>query len=575
VIPTFQRDAARTGWDDDEPSLTPQAVSGSSWGALWSSDPLDTFTSSDGTVYAPHVYASPLYADDMTIVGGPYDGLRLSVLFVATSNSFAYAINAVGSSCGGRTVPYGAVLWKTRLAAPVIKNGVAEGGFDGGVPIGVLGTPILRLDETPPRIYVVTADGAAPSTYRAFALDARSGQPLPGWPVVIDPTTTAAVAPLGAPGFGHPDENQRAGLNLSPDGGTLYIGFSGLGWMMGLDTRTAQLASAFPGGPIAAVEQAGIWASAGPAVDANGTVYATTGNGSIAGVNQPGYWGESLLAWSPSQLTLTGTYTPFNYCQLEAADADVGGNSPMLFDIDGNSTSTPHLVAFGSKQGNVYLLDRDNLPGRLDARQPCGSDASQDASLLAPGPQPQFGTRGPLNVFGPYSECAVTNTTGSPCFNNVDYAKMRSAPALFTDPSGATYVFVSGASKLAQSVTSAPPSIARLRVVTQADSPAYLALDAANAQVAFMNPGSPVVTSARGEHPMVWVLDENAQRVASILDPNAPHPILYAFDATTMQLVWRSPDNELAVGGKYNIPAIVHGTVYVATDRVQAYGLRP
>jgi outer membrane protein assembly factor BamB len=512
----------------------------------------------------------------VTVAGGPYDGARASVLYVATSNSFAYAINAVGSRCGGREIPYGAVLWKTQLATPIAKNGVAEGGFDGGVPIGVLATPIARFDESPPRLYVVTADGTAPSRYRVLALDARSGQVLPGWPVVIEPVAVATVAPPGAPVFGQPDENQRAGLNLSPDGGILYVGFSGLGWMIAIDTRAPQLTVAFPGGPVAATEQAGIWASAGPAVDAAGTVYATTGNGSVGAANQPGYWGESLLAWS-SRLQLTGTYTPFNYCQLEFADADVGGDSPMIFDVDAALTSTPHLVIFGSKQGNVYLLDRDNLPGRLDARQPCGTDASQDTSLVPPTAEPQFGARGPLNVFGPYSECAAapTDVNASPCFNNVDYAKMRSAPALYRDPSGATYVFVSGASKLAQSVTSVPPSLARLRVVTQAGAPAYLALDAFNPEVAFVNPGSPVVTSAQGQHPIVWVLDENAQRVASIADPSAPHPILYAFDGTTTQLLWRSPDGELDVGGKYNTAAIAHGIVYVATDRVQAYGVRP
>jgi outer membrane protein assembly factor BamB len=571
LIPTFQGDARRTGWYDNEPALTPDAVAGPAWDMLWGSDLLDTFTDSHGTVYAPHAYASPLYVDDMAIVGGPYDGTRASVLYVATSNAFTYAINAVGTDCDGVTIPYGAVLWRARLGTPVEKGVVLHGAFDGGVAVGVLATPILRIDESPPRLYVVTADGS-PLTYRVFALDARSGRPLPGWPVTIDPPAVAAVAPPQAPAFGQNEEDQRAGLNSSPDGSLLYVGFSGLGWMMAVDTRAPRLASAFPGGPVGADEQGGIWASAGPAVDGSGTVYATTGNGTIGAANKPGFWGESLLAWSPP-LQLAGTYTPFNYCQLELADADVGGDSPMLFDVDSRLTSTPHLVVFGSKQGNVYLLDRDHLPGALDARPPCASDASGDASLLPPGVQPQFGTRGPLNVFGPYSECVAPPTATSPCFNNVDFAKMRSAPARYQDTSGATYVFVSGASKLGNSTTTAPPSLVRLAVAAQG-GPAYLSVDAVNADVAFVNPGSPVVTSAHGQHPMVWVLDENAQRVASLADPKAPHPILYAFDAATMKLVWRSPDNQLDVGGKYNVPAIAHGVVYVATDRVQAYGAR-
>jgi hypothetical protein len=270
-----------------------------------------------------------------------------------------------------------------------------------------------------------------------------------------------------------------------------------------------------------------------------------------------------LLAWDATGARLTGSYTPFNYCDLEVADADVGGNSPLLFDLDPATTSTPHLIAFGSKQGNVYLLERDRLPGRTDVRQPCGTDASADTSLLPPAPQPQFGTHGPLNVFGPYSEV----------YGNLDNAKMRSGPALYRAPSGVTYLYVSGASKASvSSQSSVAPSLVRLRVGAEAGAPAYLAVDAA-ADVAFLNPGSPVITSAKGEHPIVWVVDENGKRVASLASARAPRPILYAFDGETMQELWRSPEGALSVGGKYNVPAIAHGVVYVATDRVQAFGL--
>jgi hypothetical protein len=74
------------------------------------------------------------------------------------------------------------------------------------------------------------------------------------------------------------------------------------------------------------------------------------------------------------------------------------------------------LITFGGKQGNMYLVDRDVLPGRLDQRQPCSTDSTTDLSLMPPGPQPQFGARGPLNVFGPYSED----------FGQTDHAKARS-----------------------------------------------------------------------------------------------------------------------------------------------------
>ncbi len=57
------------------------------------------------------------------------------------------------------------------------------------------------------------------------------------------------------------------------------------------------------------------------------------------------------------------------------------------------ATATARLVAFGGKQGTVYLLDRDTLTA---------------------------GACGPLKVFGPYSER----------YRQGDWAKMRSTPAI-------------------------------------------------------------------------------------------------------------------------------------------------
>jgi len=59
-------------------------------------------------------------------------------------------------------------------------------------------------------------------------------------------------------------------------------------------------------------------------------------------------------------------------------------------------------------------LVEPHLGGALVARPPCTTDSTTDRSLLPPDPQPQFGARGPLNVFGPYSEV----------YGNYDHAKM-------------------------------------------------------------------------------------------------------------------------------------------------------
>jgi hypothetical protein len=252
---------------------------------------------------------------------------------------------------------------------------------------------------------------------------------------------------------------------------------------------------------------------------------------------------------------------------MDVADTDLAGSSPIVLpDLDPAMTATPHLVAFGGKQGNVYLVERDDLPGMLTQRPPPGGASTSDRSLYSTDPQIAYGgAPGPLNVFGPYSEV----------YGNLDHAKMRTTPAYFLGAHSTPYLFVTGATKAAvDSQQSVPPCAARLRVSLAPGMPAYLAVDRTENTLTFVNPGSPVVTSNGPDGAIVWVTDENATRVASLTDPAAPHPILYAVDATTMTPLWQSPPNELEVGGKYSSPTVVHGMVFVATGRLQAYGLR-
>jgi hypothetical protein len=293
----------------------------------------------------------------------------------------------------------------------------------------------------------------------------------------------------------------------------------------------------------------------------------------------PAAWSSSLVALSPD-LALTGTYSPWNYCLCDAGDVDVGGNSPALLpDLSGSGATTRSLVAFGSKQGTVYLLERDMLPGGTASRQACSLSATWqaaagDTSLLPPlaGPPycdglvPPSCGRGPLSVFGPYSDKVGDNED--------DTAKMRSTPAFFTDSQGA-YLFVTGTTKApADGTTSVPPSLVRLRVVLPAGQPAYLSVDATAGSVTFQNPGSPVVSSDGSSGAVVWVVDENAPRSALLSGPDAPHPVLAAFDASTLAQIYRSAPADLGVGGKYVTPVVAHGTVFVGTDRIQAFGRR-
>lgn len=585
---TFHHDPQRTGWNSNELSLTPQNVSSKAFGLIWQSPQLD------GPAGAPpHIYASPLYVDHLRLTDGPYKGRTLSVVFTATNAGFVYAINASAQ----RDVPLGTILWKRQLTSP------CSTGFD-GVPIGVMSTPVM--DPRSSRLYVTSctsrkaADGSHANDfgdqfYQAYALDAANGSVLPGWPVNLDRQILNASGinknaadpgqPRVRPGknFGTMDADyevgdtdfnlgtQRGALNLSPDGTLLYVTFgeSIPGWLVAVSTSTARVMSAFATVSVPHGRAGGIWGAGGAAVDRHGNIFVVVGTDFGGYVDQPHDWVQSVLMFpqpAADGFTLRGTYTPFNYCHSAVMDIDIGsGGAALLPDAGTSMTSTPHLMAFGGKQGNLYLLNRADMPGDLDRRPSCSDDPSSDTSLFSPKPQPQFGKPGPLNVFGPYSENG----------NAIDQAKGRSVPAYYRAADGKQFLFVSGTSKKDDtSDVSVPPCLARVRIVTMPGKPAYLEIDQLEQTVTFENPGSPVITSNGSMSPIVWVLDENARRTALLSGSTAPRPVLYAFDALTLHLLWKSGRDELNSGGKYNEPTIARGAVFVATDRVQAFGLR-
>ena len=557
--PTFHRDAQRTGWNPGETILTPARVAGSAFGLKWESPILDAFEGEP-----PRLYASPLYVDRVTIGAGARKGRTFPVVFAATSTGFVYAIAASGTG----SVKAGTILWRTRLAAPCR---LTPRALD-GVTTGVLATPVIDVARA--RLYVTSC--AAGKSWQAFALDLASGAIIPGWPVALDESTFNGVN--RNPGNTPPALRaidyrlQRGALNLSPDGALLYVAFgeSATGWIVSVDTAKAKIASAFASVANPHRSSGGIWGAGGPAVDAKGNVYVVTGTNYGGFVDAPGDWVQSVLMLShssPDGFTLRGTYTPFNHCETATNDIDLGsGGALVLPDFDSSATATPKLMAVGGKQGNVYLLDRERLPGRLDRKPACVADASTDASLLPRESQPQYAKRGPLNVFGPYSE-----TDGA-----MDVARGRSVPAFFRDAQGVGHLFVTGNTRRGEgSAFAVPPSLARLEVVATPGEDAYLRVAELEQSTVLENPGSPVVTSNGYRDAIVWVLDENARRTASLAGNDAPRPVLYAFDAMTLRLLWNSRPGDLHTSGKYNEPVIARGSVFVGTDRIQAFGSKP
>jgi hypothetical protein len=177
------------------------------------------------------------------------------------------------------------------------------------------------------------------------------------------------------------------------------------------------------------------------------------------------------------------------------------------------------------------------------------------------------GNPGPLNIFGPYSEIHAQG----------DQAKARSTPSVFQAGDGTTYLFFAGSTKQSDgSNTAIPPSVARIQVVVSPGQPAFLQVDAYESSLVFKSPGTPMVSSNGSANPIIWVLEPNVYRSASLLG-SAAHPQLHAIDGATMQPLFSSDPNDpdMRQGGKYNHPLVARGVVFTGTDRITAWGIVP
>jgi competence ComEA-like helix-hairpin-helix protein len=556
---TAHADRQRTGWFSNERKLSPAILAKGPFGKLWESPALDGFEN-----YPARLYASPLYVDGLKIQTKEQEGRTFRVVIAATSTGYVYAINATQSN----GVAPGAILWKKQLDDPCILNWDASA-------MGIVGTPVI--DKARKHLYVASC-GAATS-FRMYALDLSTGAVLDGWPIAIDERTLEQPSINRNPRYGDTPAApwrrgrfsiQRGALNLSPDDRYLFATIGqGRGWVVGIDTQRKVLVSSFSSTPLAEDSIGGVWGSTGVSIDTRGNIYAVTGaSGSEKHAPPLHNWAQSVLKFDPlseSGFTLRGVYTPFNYCRTEAADVDVGSSgTAILPDIDQRSISEDPLLAVGGKQGNAYLIGRSSFTAPGDERRPCSEDSDTDKSLLSPEPQPQFGKRGPINIFGPYSD-----TEGM-----LDRAKNRATPAYFRKTAGDEYLFYSGASKDTEDTeVSVAPGLVRLKLLRPAGVNPYLRVDGRAMDFVLQNPGPAVVSSNGGKDAIVWVLDENARRSARLTGPRAPQPVLYAIDPMTLKVIWKSAAGLLQASGKYNSPTIAGGTVYVGTDRIVAFGM--
>ncbi len=383
-VTTWHYDTARSGLNTHETFLTPALVHSNTFGLLFNL-PTDDF-----------LYAQPLYLTGVSIPG---KGVH-NVVYAVTENDSVYAYDA-DSNTGATAAP----LWTVHLtdaaagtsAVPLRDYNTTDGSL---TQLGITGTPVI--DPGTGTLYLVAhvkdSGGINPPYYHLLcALDVATGAQKFGGPIKI-----SAQAPgMGINSIGGTVlfndfyQLQRSALLLL--NGVVYVAFSSMGdygpyhgWLLGYDARTLQQVSVFNDTPNGVA--GGIWmAGAGPAADADGSIYLMTGNGTFDGQSN---FGDSFVKLGPaSGSTPTGNgiqvqdyFSPSDQALLASVDGDLGSGGPILLPDEAGSASHPHLVIGVGKDGILYLVDRDDM----GHNSPTGNDqivqavSTQIPSCVAP-----------------------------------------------------------------------------------------------------------------------------------------------------------------------------------------------
>ncbi|HSZ86046.1 MAG TPA: T9SS type A sorting domain-containing protein [Puia sp.] len=511
----------RTGWNSNETQLTQASVTNGNFGLIFSRS-IDDQT-----------YSQPLIMTNLPIGGGAHN-----VVIVTTVNNSVYAFDADDSNVVN---PY----WHVNLTYSPgtyrpIKNTDMTGACGGAYTdfsgnMGIVGTPVI--DSTTNTIYVVsrsvTLNGQTFVQY-LHALDIITGAEKPGSPIYI--TATYPGNGEGGDGttitFDEQRENPRPGLLLYK--GVVYISWASHcdwepyhGWVIGYDASTLQQKYVYNASPNGGL--AGIWMSGqAPAVDDNGFIYLSTGNGTTDIGTDTTDRAESLLKLSTASgnLKVVDYFTPNDYDNLNQQDLDYGVDGVMLI-------PNSNLSLSGSKESYLYLIDDTKMGGM----NPNNTNVLQQ-----------------LNV----------NATST------DYDKhIHGSPVYYQDNNGNEYVYAWAEGgflkqypfKRATMLFDTLNKIVGNTTLPEGMPGAMLALSSNGSQQ-----GAGILW---GSHPING--DANHGTVPGILQ---------AFDATNVQHeLWNSnmSGKRDSVGNfaKFVVPTIANGKVYLATfsNKLNVYGL--
>jgi hypothetical protein len=355
-VVTHHYDISRSGVNAAETALTTSNVNSMTFGKVGE-------FSVDGQIDGQTLYVSQLAI--------PGQGTK-NVLYVATENDSVYAVDADSISGSNATV-----LWKSS----VLSSG--EAAVDSGSlpcgninPNGITATPVIDRGRNAIYVEAMSKSSTGSIIHRIHALDLTTGKELFGGPTTINATYpgTGGNSQGGTVTFDPHVHHDRAALLES--GGNIYTAWSGLdgdcgdysAWVVAYSADT--LAQSGVIDLVPNNRGGGIWmGGGGPAADAAGSVYVISGNGigDTPGTNSS--YGNSFvrLTNSGGGLKVADYFTPYNTINEDNADADFGSAAPLLLPdtMDANGT-TRHLAMGAGKDGNLYVVDRDNM-GQFNA----------------------------------------------------------------------------------------------------------------------------------------------------------------------------------------------------------------
>lgn len=528
---TYHNNLSRDGTNTHEFALTPSNVNTSTFGKLFSCQ-------ADGAIYA-----QPLWVPNLTVAGSSHN-----LLIVATQHESLYAFDADAAPC--------TTLWHVNLidsahggtsgetSVPSAGAGGLVGSGYGDIypEVGITGTPVI--DPTTNTLYVVSKSVNASTQFfqRLHAIDLTTGNDRVtpysiDFSISVPGTGDGSVA--GQVAFDPRNENQRPGLVLS--NGVVYVAWASHedhdpyhGWVIGFNSSTlAPVVNAvFNSTPnrvgTLSYSRGGIWMGGGaPAVDSSGNLFFITGNGTFDANTGGSNYGDSVVRLSTaSGLSVADYFTPLDQASLDANDTDFGSGAATIL-VDQPAGPVTHLVIGGGKQGNLFLLNRDNLGKFNSSTNNVIETVNLGNSIFA---TPVFWQN---NLYvagvGPLKQFTFNSTTGK--FNGAPYSQ-----------SSTSYRF----------------------------------------------PGAtPSVSSNGAANGIVWALDNSLYCTPQ--SPGCGATVLHAYDATNLaNELWNSSQaaaNRDVAGHavKFTVPTVANGKVYVGTrgndssvlGELEVYGLLP